>query len=123
MKSKDLFLAIAITGRLFLSFMICAYFWKSNDLVHLQQIPISVLAMAAVYIGLQLLTRKLSHVQNWWDWVYYFGLLSIMLPNLLATNSNQHIYHFISDFGTICLIIPAMIDSWNLIMKFLKGNK
>ena len=123
MKPKDLFLAIAITGRFFLSFMICAYFWKSNDLIQLQQIPISVLAIAAVYIGLQLLTRKLSQVQNWWDWVYYFGLLSIMLPNLLATNSNQHIYHFMSDYGTICLIIPAMIDGWNLILKFLKGNK
>lgn len=123
MKPKDLFLAIAITGRFFLSFMICAYFWKSNDLIQLQQIPISVLAMAAIYIGLQLLTRKLSQVQNWWDWVYYFGLLSIMLPNLLATNSNQHIYHFMSDYGTICLIIPTMIDGWNLIVKFLKGNK
>ena len=123
MKSKDLFLAIAITGRFFLSFMICAYFWKSNDLIQLQQIPISVLAMAAIYIGLQLLTRKLSQVQNWWDWVYYFGLLSIMLPNLLADGSNQKYYHFMSDYGTICLIIPAMIDGWNLIVKFLKGNK
>ncbi len=123
MKSKDLFIVIAITGRLFLSFLICTYFWKSDDLNSIQQIPIYILALTAIYIGLQLLTRKLSQVQNWWDWVYYFGLLSIMLPNLFATNSNQHIYHFISDYGTICLIIPAMIDGWNLIMKFLKGNK
>jgi hypothetical protein len=123
MKSKDLILTLAITGRFFLSFLICSYFWKSNDLVRLQQIPISILALAAIYIGLQLLTRKLSKVQKWWDWVYYFGLLSIMLPNLLADESNQKYYHFISDYGTICLIIPAIIDGWNLIMKFLKGNK
>jgi hypothetical protein len=46
-----------------------------------------------------------------------------MLPNLLANGSNQNIFHFISDYGTICLIIPAIIDGWNLILKFLKGNK
>ncbi len=123
MKFKNLILAFAISGRLFLSFLLCSYFWKSNDLAHLQQIPIYILMLAAIYIGLQLLTRKLSQVQNWWDWVYYFGLLSIMLPNLLANRSNQNIFHFISDYGTICLIIPAIIDGWNLILKFLKGNK
>lgn len=115
--SKRLLLALVIVGKLVLSVLICTYFWNATDLLALKQLPIMVIILAVFYIGLQMLTRKLSEVNNWWDWVYYFGLLSIMIPVTFATKQYEQIFHLITDIGTICLILPAMADGYFLIVQ------
>lgn len=115
-----LILAVAILGKLFFSFSICEYFWSSDSLSELQRIPNIVLVYAVLYIGLQLLTRKLSEVKNWWDWVYYAGLIAIMIPTFLVTEENQKTFNLITDYGTICLIIPVLVDGWNFVNNSTK---
>lgn len=115
--SKRLLLALVIIGKLLLSVLICSYFWNTADLLGLKQLPVSVIILAVLYIGLQMLTRRLSEVNNWWDWVYYFGLLSIMIPVTFATKESENIYHLITDIGTICLILPALADGYFLIVQ------
>jgi hypothetical protein len=115
--SKKLLLAIIIIGKLVLSVLICSYFWNISDLISLKQLPVFVIILAVIYIGLQMLTRKLSEVNNWWDWVYYFGLLSIMIPVTFATKESETIFHLITDIGTICLILPALADGYFLIVQ------
>jgi hypothetical protein len=116
-------LAAAIIGKLFLAYSICEYFWASETLSELQRIPLLILIYAVLYIGLQLLTRKLSEVKNWWDWVYYVGLLAIMIPTFLATEKNQNIFNIVSDYGTICLILPVLVDGWNFVNNSTKTTK
>lgn len=115
-----LILAVAILGKLFFSISICEYFWSSDSLSELQRIPIIILVYAVLYIGLQLLTRKLSEVKNWWDWVYYAGLVAIMIPTFLVTEENQKFFNLITDYGTICLIIPVLVDGWNFVNNSTK---
>lgn len=115
--SKRLLLALVIVGKLLLSVMICTYFWNATDLIALKQLPVGVIVLAVFYIGLQMLTRKLSKVNNWWDWVYYFGLLSIMIPVTFATKKSEVVFHLIADLGTICLVLPALADGYFLIVQ------
>lgn len=123
MKFANIIVPIAIIGKLILSILICSYFWDSNELSQIQHIPILILSYTVVYIGLQLLTRKFSIVQNWWDWVYYAGLLSIMIPTFIATKDNQKLVHLITDYGTICLILPVFVDGWQFVAKAVKIKK
>jgi hypothetical protein len=115
--SKRVLLALVIIGKLVLAALICSYFWNTSDLISLKQLPYSIILFAVLYIGLQMLTRKLSSVNNWWDWVYYGGLLSIMIPVTFATQGSIKIFEPITDFGTICLILPALVDGYYLIIQ------
>lgn len=112
MKNERFILAFVIITKLILSVLICLYFWNATELVQIKQIPIYLLAMAIVYIGLQMITRKLATVHNWWDWVYYIGLVAIMIPVSFATKEHEVIYHLITDIGTICLILPVLADGY-----------
>jgi hypothetical protein len=114
--SKSLLLALVIIGKLVFSLLICIYFWNSTDLLSIKRLPIYIIVLAVLYIGMQMLTRKFSEVNKWWDWVYYFGLLSIMIPATFATKQYEQIYHLITDVGTIFLILPALVDGYFLIV-------
>jgi hypothetical protein len=117
MRNQRIILAFAIIAKLILSVLICMYFWNSTELIQIKQIPVYLLVMSVVYIGLQMYTRKISTVHNWWDWVYYIGLVSIMVPVSIATSENEKIIHLVTDIGTICLILPVLADGY-----FFIGN-
>ena len=110
-----LILSLAVVAKLVLAVLICTYFWEATTLAEIQQLPIYLLILCVAYIGLQMFTRRMSGVQNWWDWVYYIGLLSIMLPVTLANPAQEKIFHLITDFGTLLLVIPVLVDGWFLV--------
>lgn len=117
MNTTRLILALAIIVKLALSVLISSYFWNATTLMEIKQLPIYILILAVAYIGLQMLTRKLSGIQNWWDWVYYVGLLSIMIPAMLANAENFKLYHAITNYGTLCLILPVLVDGYYFVNK------
>lgn len=117
MNFNRLFLALAIVGKLVLATLICMYFWNASELIEIKQLPIQILVFAVIYIGLQMLTRKMTNVNNWWDWIYYLGLVSIMVPVMLADVEHAKLYHAITDYGTILLILPVLVDGYNFINK------
>lgn len=117
MNPSRLILALAIVVKMVLAVLISWYFWNAATLVEIKQLPVYILVYAVVYIGLQMLTRRLSNVHNWWDWVYYIGLLSIMIPVMLANSENEKMYHAITDIGIICLILPVLVDGYFFVNK------
>jgi hypothetical protein len=116
--AKNLIVRLAVVAKLVLAVLICSYFWDSTTIDSIRQIPMVVLIMCVVYIGLQMLTRRLAGSQNWWDWVYYIGLLCIMIPVSIANEENAQLYHAMTDYGTVLLIIPVLVDCWFLIRSY-----
>lgn len=123
MRNERLILAFAIIAKLISSVFICLYFWNATQLFEIKQIPLSILILAVIYIGLQMVTRKLSTVHNWWDWVYYIGLLSIMIPVTFANAKSELVFHLITDIGTICLVLPVLADGYFFISGYSTKNK
>jgi len=103
-----------------LAFLIAFYFWKNDSLVSIRRIPMLLILEGLVYIGLQMMTRRIQIVGKWWDWIYYFGLLSIMIPVTFADQANLSTWNLVTDGGTVLLIVPAMIDLYKLIIKWEK---
>ena len=119
MKTPKFVFALLILAKLFLSATIVLYFWNVNTLVEITKLPLYVLILTVVYIGFQMVTRRFSNKQNWWDWIYYIGLAAIMLPVVMAKPENEKIFHLLTDFGILFLLLPVLIDGYN----FVKNQK
>jgi hypothetical protein len=103
-----------------LAVLIAAYFWQYDSFASIRRIPIILIFEGLAYIGLQMMTRKIQIIGRWWDWLYYFGLLSIMIPVIFADKDNIWIWNLITDAGTFLLIFPACIDLFKLLFKWEK---
>lgn len=119
MNTPKFVFALLILAKLFLAATITLYFWNVNTLVEITKLPLYVLILTVVYIGLQMVTRRFSKKQNWWDWIYYIGLAAIMLPVVMAKPENEKIFHLLTDFGILFLLLPVLIDGYN----FVKNQK
>jgi uncharacterized membrane protein HdeD (DUF308 family) len=122
MNYKSIILPLLLVIKLALSIQVAWYYWNSSALVDLKNIPLSILVSTVAYIGLHMLTRKLSSNQNWWDWTYYIGLLSVLLPYTFANNSNQEFFLLFSDIGVLFLLFPVLIDGYFLVNKPSNAN-
>lgn len=109
----------AVFGKLIIGIVVCSYFWMTNSIDDVSTLPIWLLILTVIYIGLQMFSRKYSETNHWWDWVYYIGLLSIMIPVSIIDTENQKLCHLATDFGTLCLIAPPLADA---IIFFKKPN-
>lgn len=119
MNTPKFVFALLILAKLFLAATITLYFWNVNTLVEITKLPLYVLILTVVYIGLQMVTRRFSKKQNWWDWIYYIGLAAIMLPVVMAKPENEKIFHLLTDFGILFLLFPVLIDGY----YFVKNQK
>ena len=119
MKTPKFVFALLILAKLFLASTIVLYFWNVNTLVEITKLPLYVLILTVVYIGFQMVTRRFSKKQNWWDWIYYIGLAAIMLPVVMAKPENEKIFHLLTDFGILFLLLPVLIDGF----YFVKNQK
>lgn len=113
--SRKLILWLCALGKLVLSALIVIYFWKTNSLESYKDIPFTVLLLAVAYIILQLISRKFSSTNRIWDWVYYLGLVSIMVSVTFSNQENLSIFNSISDYGTLLLVLPIFIEFYYLI--------
>lgn len=121
--AKKLTVAASIVVKLILGIMICNYFWSANDFVAIKQIPWYIVAEGLLYIAAQMLTRKFSIINNWWDWVFYFGLVSIMLTVSFGSISHVASWFLVVKSGTIALVIPAIIDFVKLLIPKRQTEK
>lgn len=96
------------------SCFIIGYYWSNSTLSSISLVPISIMVLALVYILIQIAKRFFVKEQNWWDWLYYIGLLSMMTPTFFANSSNESVFHLITDYGTLFLIIPILFDGKSL---------
>lgn len=115
MKEKKWFRLFLLLMMLVCAAIIMLYFWGREDLFSLKRLPLYIMIAALAYILIQILKRSIYKEQRWYDWLYYIGLVSIMIPTLLANEENQQFYHFLTDYGTLFLIVPVVIEAKNAI--------
>ncbi len=101
------------------SCVIISYYWSNSTLSSISLVPISVMILALIYIVIQIAKRFFIKEYNWWDWLYYIGLISMMIPTFFANSENESTFHFVTDYGTLFLIIPILLDGKTL----LHGSK
>jgi hypothetical protein len=102
----------SIAGKFVIGCIVCAYFWNVAYINQVNTLPIWLLILMVVYIAMQMFSRKYSSATHWWDWVYYIGLLSIMIPVSIINEGNEILCDFITDFGTLFLIAPPVADAF-----------
>ncbi len=107
----------AIAGKFLIGCTVCLYFWNAQTIAEVSTLPIWLLILTVVYIGLQMFSRKYSDSNHWWDWVYYIGLLSIMIPVSIIEEGNEYFCHLVTDIGTLFLIAPPLADALVLLKK------
>lgn len=115
LKNSRLLHTILIISLLAMGGLCTAYYWSNDDLMTLRMVPIHVMIYAVVYILLQIAKRYLYKEYNWWDWLYYIGLIAMMLPTLFANEQNLSVYNLFTDIGILFLIIPILFDGNRLI--------
>jgi uncharacterized membrane protein HdeD (DUF308 family) len=107
----------AIAGKFVIGCIVCIYFWNATTMNQVSLLPIWLLILTVVYIALQMFSRKYSAAGHWWDWVYYIGLLSIMIPVSIINAGNEALCHLATDFGTLFLIAPPIADTFVFFKK------
>jgi hypothetical protein len=103
--------------------MISYYFWNAKDFIAIKQIPWYVIVGGLFYIASQMLTRKFSNINNWWDWVFYFGLVYIMITVSFGSISHAGRWFLVVKSGTMALVVPAMIDFVKLLIHIRHTKK
>ena len=117
MKNEKLLKTLFSIVLLVIGGLIISYYWSANTVDALKKVPLAIMILCMVYVVLQILKRYLFKSENWWDWLYYIGLLSVMIPAYMTTTQNLSTFSIISSYGTIFLIIPALLDGWAVIQK------
>jgi len=115
MRLSSLIHGIFVVILLVSSGWIVSYYWQVHTLEAIRVLPTYVMVLSLVYVLSQIIKRLLSKNRFWWDWLYYIGLLSAMLPTFIATVENESIFHLITDIGTPFLTIPVLFDLYQLI--------
>jgi hypothetical protein len=94
---------------------VVVYFWMDASLERMRALPMDVIVALFVYIFMQIVKRQWFTRRNWWDWLYYLGLLAVVLPTYLVTEENASLFSWGAQIGTLCLLIPAILDGKSLI--------
>lgn len=101
--------------RLLLAAGIILYYWNYIDGLEVKQVPILVMILAMAYIAVQIIKRMILKEQAWYDWVYYIGLCSILLPVILTNDSNSILMNTLADVGVLFFIVPLLLEGQALI--------
>jgi hypothetical protein len=102
-------LGLAIGG------VIVAYYWMNNSFESVTYVPVYMMILAFCYVLTQISKRYFFKNQNWWDWLYYIGLIAMMLPNFFVNEAYSEIYNTLTDVGTLFLVIPILLDGKQII--------
>ncbi|MES2799160.1 MAG: hypothetical protein V4638_04025 [Bacteroidota bacterium] len=119
MKRKTLLFALLLL-KILLAFIVFRYFMGVQSSSQLTKIPFLLLFSCIGYIITQLLSYYISKEQNWWDWVYYLALLSIMITVSFATENTYPFFNWFVKVGSFLLFVPIAIDLFYLSKQLKK---
>ena len=114
---KNLLTIVLLIGLFALGSLIINYYWTNNTLSSIVFVPMYVVVMTFFYIILQIAKRYFISNKNWWDWLYYLGLIGILLPLYFAKEENLDTFQWVSDCGVSFLIVPLLFDIKELIIS------
>jgi Na+-translocating ferredoxin:NAD+ oxidoreductase RnfE subunit len=110
MKNERLIRALLTVGLLITGGVVVSYYWISDSLESIVRVPIYLMVVCLIYVLIQIVKRSLFKKQNWWDWLYYIALIVIMLPTFFGNQDNFKLFSYLTDFGTLFMLVPALID-------------
>lgn len=114
--SKTLRSILSLVGLVISSFIIM-YYWSANTLEAIKYVPVQIMVLILVYILLQLVKRMITKAQNWWDWLYYIGLMAVALPVFMANESNYSTFLIAAQLGIAFLAIPILIEGFYIVKE------
>lgn len=104
--------AIIALASLTVSYFIVMHYWRATELHDIKFIPTFVLILCLVYVGIQMLKRNVIKKQNWWDWIYFIGLIAIAITKFFVNSTNFELMLKIAQYGVLFLIIPILIEGY-----------
>ncbi len=114
---KNVLTIVLLIGLFALGSLIINYYWTNNTLSSIVFVPMYVVVMTFFYIILQIAKRYFISNKNWWDWLYYLGLIGVLLPLYFAKEENLDTFQWVSDCGVSFLILPLLFDIKELIIS------
>jgi len=92
------------------------YYWTATTTSDLRNLPTSLLTVIIFYILAQLIKRYVKKSMKWYDWIYYLGLIAILLPLPLFSSEGDWIFST-TKYGSLLLFIPPLIELLELILS------
>src|SRR5690554_3573787 len=80
-----LLLVILIVSALF----VFQYYLFASTITDLRTLPTSLLIAVIVYILTQLIKRFIQKKMPWYNWLYYVGIIAIIIPLPLVSRSEE----------------------------------
>ncbi len=117
MKNSKLLKILILVIMFLLGNAVSMYYWSNDSLNSMLKVPLFIMIFVLIYILLQILKRYLYKEKKWWDWLYYIGLIVIVIPTYFATENNLTTFQTITDFGSLFLVIPLLFDFKNVFQK------
>ncbi|MBW7867641.1 MAG: hypothetical protein H3C31_04880 [Brumimicrobium sp.] len=111
MKEKlKIYADFALVSLLLISaIFIIIYYLLAKTIIELRDLPPSFLIAIVCYIGAQLLKQLLHKKRPWYNWLYYLGLIAIVIPLPLFSAQGDWLLTLVR-FGSIFLLLPPMIE-------------
>lgn len=93
---------------------IVVYYFNVRDISQLRDLPSVLLSAIVIYIVIQLVKRFIKKKVEWFDWLYYIGLVAILLPLMMFSASETWIFD-LTKYGSLFLLFPPIIELLKLI--------
>lgn len=81
----------------------------ADQIIELRTLPTGFLIAVIVYILTQLIKRYLQKKMPWYNWLYYLGLIAVVLPLPLFSVQGDWIFS-VTRWGSLFLVIPPLIE-------------
>lgn len=117
MKNGKAILSLLLLVSLILGALVVFYYWKADSLIAIKFVPINIMILVLIYIVTQFLKRVLTKTQNWWDWLYYVGLVTIALPVFIGKEENISWLLPLTQIGVLFLIFPVLVEGFNSVKQ------
>lgn len=91
------------------------YYLMANSITDLRSLPTSFLIAVIVYILAQLIKRFIQKKMPWYNWLYYVGLIAVIIPLPLFSVQSNWVFS-VTRYGSLFLLIPPVIE-FILLMK------
>lgn len=113
---KKILVILSIVLSLVCGGIVVSYYWSTDEFYDIRNVSIVALSALVIYVVLQLVKRFLTKEMESYQWLYYIGLAAVVIPVFLKTSESQ-LLHTLTDYGTLFLLVPPLIDGYKLVKK------
>lgn len=92
---------------------IIIYYMLAKTMDDLRNLPAYFLLVVVAYIGAQLIKQLIHKKRPWYNWLYYLGLIAIVVPLPLFSVESESVFT-ITRVGAFFLLIPPIIELYLL---------